>query len=51
MNGKENAVSHKLDDLPQGKQECFWCSRVFEESQMRRERRHDTIIFVCKDCS
>lgn len=47
---KEPGVSHRIDDLPQGKQDCYWCGKVFDASVMQRSRIHNTVIYICRDC-
>ena len=47
---KPKGVSHKPDDLPEGFQDCYWCGRQFEIDKMRRERKYDIVVWICKDC-
>jgi DNA-directed RNA polymerase subunit M/transcription elongation factor TFIIS len=47
---KEEGISHKLDDVPEGKADCYWCGRIFDIMQMRRQIEHHTIVYICKDC-
>lgn len=43
-------ISHRIDDFSEGTDECFWCSKVFQKSEMRKERSHNSVIYICRDC-
>ena len=30
--------------------DCFWCGRVIKPELMKKEKKYNTIVYVCKDC-
>ena len=42
--------STKIDDLEQGKADCYWCGRVMNKSEMRQERKYNMTVYICKRC-
>lgn len=47
---KISSVSNKLEDIPRGKSDCYWCGKVYDISAMRKQKSHNSIVWVCNDC-
>ena len=47
---KESGISHKLDDLPNGMEDCYWCGRARMREVMQQSRIHNSIVYICRDC-
>jgi hypothetical protein len=43
---------YKPDDpeVSDGKVECYWCERNLPAVEMKQERHHGTVVYVCKGC-
>jgi hypothetical protein len=50
INKKEKGISHRLPDLPEGTEDCYWCGRVLPIINMQRQRNHNSVIYICRDC-
>lgn len=37
-------------DIEDGKTDCYWCGRTFPITEMKKERKYDIIVYICKDC-
>ncbi len=51
----ELVESNKIDDVPKGKAECYWCSRVLDISAMRPHSvsmpsGNSQRAYVCSNC-
>ena len=38
-------------DFPDGSDECYWCGKVMKKENMNKQKSHNSIIFICGDCS
>ena len=47
MAGKFKPDDQEEDD---GKAECYWCDKKFPVEEMKKERQHNTVVYVCKGC-
>ena len=43
-------ISNRLPDIPEGYQDCYWCGRKFLEKDMKKDRKYDIIVWLCKGC-
>lgn len=48
---REAPVSHKLEDTPQGMEECFWCGRVLSKENLMLTSSRGIKGYVCQACS
>jgi hypothetical protein len=50
MREKEPRMMDMIEEVEEGKAECYWCSRVFDKSKMRQVTFRGLKQYVCEGC-